>query len=111
MYIFDKNISLLLGRASRIQDFEIDAEYPAASSDPRLRPWDESFLLGIKLASLQGQIYTGLYSATGLKKSVSERSADVGSLSSALERWYIELQEVSHVGYVYSRPRSWLITQ
>ncbi|KAJ9267954.1 transcriptional regulator family: Fungal Specific TF [Paecilomyces variotii] len=98
VYAFDKNISLLLGRASRIQDFDIDAGYPEASSDPTLRPWDESFILGIKLASLQGQIYTALYSATGLKKSLSERSADISRLSSLLEQWRIELEEINSSG-------------
>lgn len=91
----------MLGRASRIQDFDIDAGYPEASSDPTLRPWDESFILGIKLASLQGQIYTALYSATGLKKSLSERSADISRLSSLLEQWRIELEEVNHVGLIH----------
>lgn len=72
-YVFDNNVSFLIGRASRIRDFEIDTEHPTASKDPSLRPWDESFILGIKLASIQGQIYTSLYSAAGLRKSVSER--------------------------------------
>lgn len=95
VYAFDKNICLLLGRASHIQDFEIDTEYPTASSDPLLRAWDESFILGIKLASVQGQIYTSLYSAAGMKRPFSDRSADIERLATVLEQWRIDLKGVS----------------
>lgn len=94
-YVFDNNVSFLIGRASRIRDFEIDTEHPTASKDPSLRPWDESFILGIKLASIQGQIYTSLYSAAGLRKPVSERSEEIIRLSAALESWRVDLKQVS----------------
>jgi len=100
-YAFDNNISFLIGRASRIRDFEIDAVHPTVSKDLGLRPWDESFILGIKLASIQGQIYTNLYSAAGLKKSVSERSEEIARLSAALGRWRTELKQVSLLQHTY----------
>ncbi|KAH7139652.1 hypothetical protein B0J13DRAFT_638595 [Dactylonectria estremocensis] len=36
LYVFGKNMSLLLGRASSTQDSEIDAKYPSISKDPAI---------------------------------------------------------------------------
>jgi hypothetical protein len=76
VYAFDKNMSLVLGRASFAQRLDIDAQYPRVSIDPALRAWDESFIMGIRLAELQGRIFTGLYfSATMASDSLSESSS------------------------------------
>ncbi|KAJ5757933.1 uncharacterized protein N7511_006627 [Penicillium nucicola] len=91
VYIFDKNNSLLLGRACQIQDSEVDTRYPSLPTDVGLRPWDQSFILGIKIASLQGQIYTALYSPVTVTKSLFERAQEIDGLSSALEEWHKEL--------------------
>lgn len=55
IYVFDKNTALLLGRASHVQDFEIDVQYPPLTQDPSLRPWNEAFILAIRLAKIQGR--------------------------------------------------------
>ncbi|GAB1197229.1 hypothetical protein APSETT444_006520 [Aspergillus pseudonomiae] len=73
-YLFEKHMSLYFGRASSMQDFDIDAQYPAITTDPAVRPWDESFVMGIRLAKIQGEIYDKLYSAEGSKSSYSERT-------------------------------------
>jgi hypothetical protein len=93
-YVFEKQICFLFGRASRIQEFDIDVQYPALSTDPAFRPWDESFILGIKLARIQGQIYEKLYSTVALNSSNSERAKNATEIESAMRQWRTELQEV-----------------
>lgn len=95
IYVFDKKISFLLGRSSHMQDSEIDAEPPAASTDSNLQLWDELFLIGITLARIQGEIYTTLCSATGMKNSASERSADIRRLHVDLLQLRMDFFKVS----------------
>ncbi|PYH97030.1 hypothetical protein BO71DRAFT_417308 [Aspergillus ellipticus CBS 707.79] len=85
LYVSDKRISLILGRASYIQDLDIDVDVPAASSDPAIRPWDEAFYWTIKLAKVEGRIYNDLYSATAVKNPPSKRLECMLDLKLALE--------------------------
>jgi len=55
--MIDKNLSPNLGRASNFQDYDIDVDVFAPSSDPMVRPWDELMIAFIELSKLQGQIY------------------------------------------------------
>lgn len=95
LYVFDKNMSLLWGRASCFQDLEIDAKYPALPADPALRPWDESFLVAIKLGKLQGQIYNSLYSVSALKMGRVERTCHINELTGSMRCLQEELEHVS----------------
>ena len=95
LYVFDKNTSLLWGRASCIQDFEVDAEYPALPTDSALRPWDVSFIVAIKLGKLQGQIYNSLYSVSALKLDRVERTHHINELAGSMRRVQAELEHVS----------------
>lgn len=62
--MFDKIMSLILGRSSSFQGIEIDAQYPPLSTDQGRKPCDKWFILAIRLANVQGQIYgTGSYSS------------------------------------------------
>ncbi|GMF77603.1 unnamed protein product [Aspergillus oryzae] len=78
-----------------MQDFDIDAQYPAITRDPAVRPWDESFVMGIRLAKLQGEIYDKLYSAEAAKSSHPERMRRVHGLALDIQQWYAEFKEVS----------------
>ncbi|KAK8913145.1 putative transcriptional regulatory protein [Metarhizium anisopliae] len=80
VYVFDKNMSLLQGHSSHMQDFEIDAKYPALSPIVGVRPWDESFIVAIKLARIQGQIYNNLYSTMAIKSSSPDREQHINTL-------------------------------
>ncbi|KAJ5165661.1 uncharacterized protein N7500_007491 [Penicillium coprophilum] len=95
VYTFDKNMSLVLGRASNMQSFGIDSQYPTISMDLALRAWDESFIMGIRLAELQGRIFAGLYSTTTMARTPSERTQIISDLSAAMEKWHYELEQVS----------------
>ncbi|KAM5346965.1 hypothetical protein ACJ41O_009970 [Fusarium nematophilum] len=97
LYVFDKNVSLLLGHASKFQDFDIDAQYPALSADPGQRPWDEWFHLAIRLAKVQGQIYNGLYSAGALRTTPTERKQCTESLALEMNKWRADLDAASGV--------------
>jgi hypothetical protein len=94
VYVFDKNMSLLQGQSSHLQDFEIDAQHPVLSDDVTARPWDESFIVAIKLARIQGQIYNNLYSTLALKSSSSDRLVAVNSLESAMRELRLVLEQV-----------------
>ncbi|KAE8161566.1 hypothetical protein BDV40DRAFT_313021 [Aspergillus tamarii] len=93
-YVFEKHMSLYFGRASNMQDFDIDAQYPAITTDPAVRPWDESFVMGIRLAKIQGEIYDKLYSAEASKDSHPERVQRVHGLAADIQQWYTEFKEI-----------------
>ncbi|CAG8921600.1 unnamed protein product [Penicillium salamii] len=85
IYVFDKAMSLLSGRASYLQDFDMDVKTPAPSSDPAIRPWDEAFCSMIQLAGIQGSTYNKLYSPSAIKHSRSQRLDDIKGLKLAIE--------------------------
>lgn len=97
LYVFDKTMSLLWGRASNLQDFEIDAQHPSVSFEPDRRPWDESFIMGIKIAQLQGQIYDRLYSPMAMKAPSSEREQVVNEILLSLTPWRSDLAKVGRI--------------
>ncbi|KAL2847210.1 fungal-specific transcription factor domain-containing protein [Aspergillus pseudoustus] len=109
VYTFDKNMSLVLGRASFMQCVDIDAQYPTVSADPSLRAWDESFIMGIRLAEGQGRIFGGLYSPRTMIKDRSGREQLISELAGAMETWYLELKQINAEGVngpeVYSLSR------
>ena len=89
VYAFDKNMSLMLGRPSYMQDFDIDVPYPELSSDPAIRPWDEAFTFTVRLSQIEGEIFNMLYSAAAKKISQFERLARI-------ERLEVDLQKCHH---------------
>ncbi|KAM0431868.1 hypothetical protein ACHAPT_005121 [Fusarium lateritium] len=101
LYLLDKSSSLLLGRAAKFQDFDIDAGYPALSPDPAQRPWDECLHLSIRLAKIQGQVYDRLYSAGALRATPTERKKHIDSLTLDLHKWRENIDQLdgSRVNY------------
>ncbi|KAJ5371262.1 uncharacterized protein N7496_007354 [Penicillium cataractarum] len=98
VYTFDKNMSLVLGRVSFMQFLDIDAQRPKISSDPTLRAWDESFIMGIRLAEVQGRIFVDLYSPVTMTRDISAREQLVRDLALAMEKWYLELKQINAEG-------------
>ncbi|KAJ4864808.1 fungal specific transcription factor domain-containing protein [Trichoderma breve] len=96
VYIFDKNISLIHGRPSYLQDFEIDTLYPKASTDPKRRPWDESFIMAIKFATIQGLIYRHCYSKDAVMYTIPERELRITELSVDLKEWYSRFKQIDY---------------
>ncbi|KAF4979220.1 hypothetical protein FZEAL_4529 [Fusarium zealandicum] len=94
LYVFDKNVTILLGQTSKIQDFDVDSQYPTLSKDPTQRAWDEGFHLTIRLAKSQGQIFDRLYSAAALRASPTERKQSIDSLKLDMRRWRNDLDQL-----------------
>ncbi|KAI0468819.1 hypothetical protein F4859DRAFT_488915 [Xylaria cf. heliscus] len=94
IYVFDKNMSLLLGRSSNFKDIEIDVRYPSLSADKGRKPWDEWFHLAIRLSKVQGEIYDRLYSPTGLQIDARERRRHIDSLEVILHHWRTDLEQI-----------------
>lgn len=80
-------ISLLLGRASNLQDIEIDTPYPIVSTDPARKAWDENFLMAIQMAQIQGRIYDRLYSPAALVGPPDQRAQVLDELVNAMKAW------------------------
>lgn len=82
----DKGLSLRLGRASTIQDWDVTIPLPESSpgdhaSDQALVPL---LALGVKIARCQGNIHELLYSSTSLALSEQVRHSRVQILESQL---------------------------
>lgn len=95
IYTVDKNISLLQGRPSYLQDTEVDAWHPRSSPDSDVGPWDQLLIMAVKFAKLQGQVYDQLYSAAARNVQPVQQAETIQQFSVKLHSWYTELRAVS----------------
>lgn len=102
LYVYDKTNSIHFGNASRVQDIEVDAQYPSIPEDVTEKPWMELFHLVIRLAKIQGLIFDKLYSVAALQAPAAERRQWIDSLVADAHRWRYDL---NHVRCFYSRFR------
>ncbi|KAI1137536.1 fungal-specific transcription factor domain-containing protein [Hypoxylon sp. FL0543] len=79
-YMLDKGLSLRLGRASILQDYDISLPHIAPEAHVAY-PGTEVMTLWIKHAQVQGRIYERLYSPGALRQSGSYRVEQVGVLA------------------------------
>lgn len=84
VYYVDKTLSLRLGRASTIPDWEISVDLPAPPSADQ-EPILAYFVLWIKLARCQGNIYEMLYSPGSMMQPDAIRQSRVDLLRRDLE--------------------------
>lgn len=77
-YFIDKSLSLRLGRASSIPDWDITTRRPSAN-DPHTQPVWAYFALWTETARCQGNIYELLYSpeAVGQAQHVRQSRAEI----------------------------------
>ncbi|KAJ8112616.1 hypothetical protein OPT61_g5060 [Boeremia exigua] len=104
-YSVDKTLSLRLGRASTIPNWEISIGPPDLSNadqDPVLA----YFVLWIKLARIQGNIYEMLYSPESMLLSVSDRQSRVDLLRKDLDGLDKETQDTMKDWYKISKMNS-----
>ncbi|USP78022.1 uncharacterized protein yc1106_05296 [Curvularia clavata] len=91
IFMFDKQLSLRLGRASTIQDWDVSLPLPAAKKTP-INSFEESNMIcyWVKVAKIQGQVYEKLFSPVTYTKSPSARGQIarnlVDAMGSGLER-------------------------
>ncbi|KAJ3537138.1 hypothetical protein NM208_g6436 [Fusarium decemcellulare] len=88
VYFSDKSTVLSLGRASTIQDVDVDAEPFAISSDPGREPWDATLFMFIDYVKIQAQIYEDLYSPASRRRNTGDKQAIVDNLSERLADWH-----------------------
>ncbi|KAH7148222.1 fungal-specific transcription factor domain-containing protein [Dactylonectria macrodidyma] len=94
IFIFDKNLSLRLGRAPIIQDYDVDVKQWIPSQDPGDSPWDQVFAAFVEFSRISAQIYQKLYSPSSNRLEASKRQALVDDLSATLSRWHEGWQQI-----------------
>lgn len=86
VYCLDKSLSLRLGRASSIQDFDIIITIPEDLGGTRVdEPWRTMYHLWVKTAEIQGKVYEQLYSPAALSRPERERVFCARQLASEME--------------------------
>lgn len=94
IYVFDKTLSLRLGRASTIQEYDIALGMPTEPQNPELRNWHLAFCIGVDVAAIHGDIYEKLYSPRAYTETHENRLRIVQQLTSRLELISLESQKV-----------------
>ena len=102
LYFSDKNMSMLLGRPSAIQDYDIDVEYPLELDDEFItetgiitplpvsgpRGFRIQFKAVIDFSKICSEVYRRLYSAEAARnRTVKNIACAIGDLDSALIAW------------------------
>lgn len=95
IYCIDKALSLRLGRASTIQDYDISLSW-ASSRLGGPDPYNEVYILWIHLAKIQGKVYEKLYSPAALCLPESERVEHARNLASDMQWKVMEPFKVSY---------------
>lgn len=84
VYCLDKGLSLRLGRASTIQDYDISLT-PTFNRIDIAELWKSIYTLWITLARIQGKVYELLYSPAALRQPETERVAHARRLAAEMQ--------------------------
>ncbi|KAH7071970.1 fungal-specific transcription factor domain-containing protein [Paraphoma chrysanthemicola] len=91
IYMFDKTMSLRMGRASVIQDWDISLPYfTEAMVTPGGPDGKEMLAYWIKVARVQGQTYEKLFSPAAFLRSAEERARTAVDLVNAMNQAWFE---------------------
>ncbi|KAF2635490.1 hypothetical protein P280DRAFT_436975 [Massarina eburnea CBS 473.64] len=107
IYMMDKTLSLRLGRASVIQDWDMSLPYPSMESDHarfgslvQMGARGSSMLIyWIRVGQIQGQVYERLFSPAAFCKSREERTQTATELVGALNRRWAERGEMTKLTF------------
>ncbi|KAF1945190.1 fungal-specific transcription factor domain-containing protein [Clathrospora elynae] len=89
IYMFDKTLSLRLGRSSIIQDWDISLPFILSDDDADVPEGTKMLAYWIKVARVQGQTYEKLFSPAAFLKTREERTRTAIELVDALTlAWY-----------------------
>ncbi|GJN85500.1 hypothetical protein PLIIFM63780_009067 [Purpureocillium lilacinum] len=94
VFMSDASLSLTLGRAPIIQEYDVDAPPLTVSKDPKRVPWDEAFVSFVQFSSIQTNIYRQLYSPMSRNTDTVERQHIVMSLAEKLRQWYADWHKI-----------------
>lgn len=109
IYVMDKTLSLRVGRASIIQDWDMSLPYPNIDSDharfgslvQQGHRGTALLLYWIKLAQIQGRVYEKLFSPAAFLQPMSERARMANDLVEELNKAWTERGEVSVFDFIY----------
>lgn len=88
VYMLEKGVSMFFGRASALQDADIDVAPPVFSHKQPFERWDRLFEAGIKLAKIQERIYNDLYSRKSLELGQTERENKIHDIVQKARHFY-----------------------
>jgi hypothetical protein len=98
IYMFDKQLSLRLGRASQLQDWDMSLHlFIAKGASVNGFEGGDMLLYWAKVARIQGQIYERLYSPGAFSKTSTKRSQIADALMKALHTAWREKSATSVV--------------
>lgn len=117
IYTLDKTLSLRLGRAPAIQDWDMSLPYPVsenkASPIAGVPTGTEMQIYWIKVAQIQGQTYERLFSPAAFLKPQEERAQMAQELVGALNQAWADRGEASVLDFTFlgsalrdSRPKA-----
>ena len=97
IYMFDKQLSLRLGRASVIQDWDMSLPLITSTPTPAAMALGASQMMAywIKVAKVQGQTYEKLFSPAAFLRSPEERLKTAMDLVNAMNQAWYERGEAS----------------
>jgi hypothetical protein len=95
VYCLDKGLSLRLGRASTIQDYDISLT-PTFNRIDIAELWKSIYTLWITLARIQGKVYELLYSPAALRQPETERVAHARRLAAEMQESVMVPFKVCH---------------
>ncbi|PMB73106.1 putative transcriptional regulatory protein C11D3.07c [Beauveria bassiana] len=104
IYISELGLTLRLGRAAVIQDFDVDVPQLNISEDARQAVWDESLRSFTRFSRIQSKIYRKIYSPGAiatLAVEPSKRQARVAKFAGELNEWYMEWKQVNSADAYY----------
>lgn len=98
IYISELALTLRLGRAAVIQEYDVDTPHPGISSDPRQAVWDVSLEAWTRFSSIQSKIYCKIYSPGAiatLAADPSKRQRRVAKFSAELNQWFEDWKQIN----------------
>lgn len=107
IYMMDKTLSLRLGRASIIQDWDMSLPYPNIDADharfgslvQQGYKGTNMLLYWIKTAQVQSKAYEKLFSPAGISRPLEERAQTATELVDALNQAWSDRGEVSALAF------------
>lgn len=98
--MFEKQLSLRLGRASRIQDWDVSLPLLAMREvSPNGFEGNVMLIYWVKVAKVSGQIYEKLFSPAAFRKPFEERSRTAAALIKAMNQAWSERGQESFTGF------------
>lgn len=91
----DRALSLRLGRAATIPDYDVDVPVSFENINAA-EPWKTAYVLWIELGTIQGLVYEKLYSPAALRQGEMSRVAEARTLAARMRDRVMQPFEVSY---------------